>query len=330
MELADLRLFVRAAELGSFSKAAASLGIAQPTVTRIIGQLEAEWDGPLFYRTGRGVLLSEFGHEALTKARSLLRDCNMVAEDLRSFSRLPSGAVSIGVPTSLVTTAIPTLINRLRADLPGIRVQIYEGFNDQIERWLAEGTIEIGARSKYWEGGKAKTPPLLESRLVIAGPRKGWSLPPEIDFRQLADFALVLPARTNPLRQIVDSVARRMKVHLNIIADVDSTVGQKAIATQCGCYMVKAPHSIEDETAQNMFVSSIIRNPHITRHIDLVTGHQRPLSRASRQVAERLTAIMKEIAARPTGERQPAVFHPARSTGAERHAPAVLRCSRAG
>lgn len=294
MELGELRIFVRAAELGSFSKAAVSTGVAQPTVSRVIGELEAEWDGPLFYRTGRGVSLSELGEEALTKARFLLREADQASEDLRAFSRLPSGIVSLGLPTSLVEPVVPVLVNELRRDLPGIRLQVYEGFSDQIERWLAEGTIDIGAYSKYREGEKTSSL-LLESRLVLAGPRESWNIPPEIDFERLADYDLVLPARTNGLRIMVDSVARRLKVPLNVIADIDSTIGQKAMAAHCGCYMVKAPHTIADETARGMFASSVIRNPFITRHVTLVTGHQRPLSRASREVASRLTATLERL-----------------------------------
>ena len=297
MELSELRIFVRAAELGSFSKAAVSAGVAQPTVSRIIGELESEWDGPLFYRTGRGVSLSELGEEALARARSLLRDADQASEDLRAFSRLPTGNVSLGLPTSLVDPVVPVLVNELRHELPGIRLQVYEGFSDLIERWLAEGTIDIGAYSKYREGGE-KTSLLVESRLVLAGPQKGWNLPPEIDFERLADFDLVLPARTNGLRIMVDSVARRLKVPLNVIADIDSTIGQKALAAHCGCYMVKAPHTIADETARGMFASSVIRNPFITRHVTLVTGRQRPLSRASREVASRLTAVLQRLTRR--------------------------------
>ncbi len=292
MNLMDLRLFVRAAELGSFSKAATAFGVAQPTVTRIIGQLEAEWDGLLFYRTGRGVLLSELGQEALARARALLRDADQVGEDLRAFSRLPSGVVSIGMPTSLVVATIPILINQLRAELPGIRLQVHEGSTTRSNAgW--EGAIDIGARSKYREGAARQNSVVLESRLVVTGLRQGWSMPSEIDFRQLADYALVLPARSNALRVIVDTVARRMKLRLNIIARIDSALGQEAITTHCGCYMVKAPPFLPDDDAKGRFVSSIIRNPSITRHIDLVTSHQRPLSRASRQVMDRLTTIMK-------------------------------------
>jgi LysR family transcriptional regulator, nitrogen assimilation regulatory protein len=300
MDLADLRIFVRAAELGSFSKAAATAGLAQPTISRVISDLEAEWDGVLFYRTGRGVTLSEFGEEALGKVRVLLREADQTAEDLKAFSRLPSGTVSIGLPTSIVEPAIPLLVNELRRDVPGIRLEVYEGFSDQIKRWLAEGTIDVGAYSKYREGPLSGDSLLLESQLVLAGPRQGWNLPPEIDFARLSEFDLVLPALTNGLRMMVDSVARKLKVPLNIIADVDSTIGQKAMAAHCGCYMVKAPHTIADETRDGMFASSVIRNPFITRNVTLVTGHQRPLSRASREVIARLTNILRRLSAEPT------------------------------
>lgn len=295
MELGSLRIFVRAAELGSFSKAAVSMGLAQPSVSRTIGDLEREWDGPLFYRTGRGVALSELGEEALKKARFLLREADQAAEDLKAFSRLPSGIVSLGLPTSLVEPTIPELVNQLRAHTPGIRLQVYEGFSDQVERWLSEGLIDIGAYSKYREGSLENGPLLLESRLVLAGPREGWTLPEEIAFERLADFALVLPAPTNGLRIMVDSVARRLKVSLNVIADIDSTGGQKAMTAQCGCYMVKAPHTIADETSRGQFASSVIREPYINRHVVLVTGQQRPLSRASREVATRLTGILRGL-----------------------------------
>ncbi|WP_084438102.1 LysR family transcriptional regulator [Shinella sp. HZN7] len=295
MELGSLRIFMRAAELGSFSKAAVSLGIAQPSVSRTIGDLEREWGSPLFYRTGRGVALSELGEEALKKARFLLREADQAAEDLKAFSRLPSGIVSLGLPTSLVEPTIPELVNQLRAHAPGIRLQVYEGFSDQVERWLSEGLIDIGAYSKYREGEREHGSVLLESRLVLAGPREGWTLPEEIAFERLADFALVLPAPTNGLRIMVDSVARRLKVSLNVIADIDSTGGQKAMAARCGCYMVKAPHTISEETSRGLFASSVIRSPYINRHVVLVTGQQRPLSRASREVVARLTGIIREL-----------------------------------
>jgi len=91
-------------------------------------------------------------------------------------------------------------------------------------------------------------------------------------------------------------LASRVPVNVHrSIADIDSTGGQKAMAARCGCYMVKAPHTISEETSRGLFASSVIRSPYINRHVVLVTGQQRPLSRASREVVARLTGIIREL-----------------------------------
>jgi LysR family transcriptional regulator, nitrogen assimilation regulatory protein len=304
MDLKNLRLFVRASDLNSFTKAAVSLGVAQPTISRVIGELEAEWGGPLFYRTGRGVSLSELGEAALQRARRLLRDADEISEELRGFSRQPSGHVALGLPPSVVSFVIPELVNQLRAEAPGIHLEIHEGFSDQIERWLAEGLIDLGLYSKYKEGTSIDTPsPLLQSRLVLAGAVADMKLPREIDFADLADFPLVLPAVTNGLRVMIDSIARRKKISLQIIVDADSTAAQKEIAANCGCFMIKAPHTIADRDSRRLYSTAIIRKPYVTRHIVLVTGQTRPLNRASREVVSRVTAILKQHSVKGGGAR---------------------------
>lgn len=294
MDLDDLRLFVRTAELASFTKAAVALGVAQPTVSRVIGQLETEWDGPLFYRTGRGVALSELGEEALARARVLLKDADQVGEDLRGFSRVPAGEVAIGMQQSIIPAVVPDLFNQLRRERPSIHLTIHEGFSDQIERWLAEGYIDIGLHSRYWEGELSAVPVSLASRLVLAGSAEN-PLPPEIEFAQLADYPLVLPPTTNGLRAIIDSVARRLKVQLRIAAVSDSIIGQKEAAIRCGCFMIKAPHAIADAQTSHLLSTSVICSPYVNRHIVMATGRQRPLSRAARDVAGRIAETLRRL-----------------------------------
>ncbi len=299
MNLDHLRTFSRAAELGSFTKAAVSLGLAQPTVSRIISELEAEWKGALFYRTGRGVALSELGHEALVRAQSVLREVNKISEDLQAFNRLPSGHVSIGLPPSLISYVIPKLLNQLRRERPGIRLRIYEGFSEQIEHWLAEGVVDVGIYSKYKEGTLDEGGLMFNSQLILVGAIANWNLPDEIDFERLANFPLVLPALTNGLRVAVDAAAKRMKINLTIIAEADSILAQKEMTLNCGCYMIKAPHTIAGEQRDGIFASATIRNPTINRYVVLVTGQQKPLSRASREVATRATSILRGVSTSP-------------------------------
>ncbi|MBB3456351.1 hypothetical protein FHT86_004659 [Rhizobium sp. BK313] len=145
----------------------------------------------------------------------------------------------------------------------------------------------IGDISRFPAKAPIRYPQSLEETKPFAGLR--------FDFRRLAEDDLVLPARTSGLRIMVDSVAGCLKVPLTIIADIDSTIGRKAMAAHCGCYMIKAPHTISNETARGVFASSVLRSPFITRHVTVVAGRQRPLSWASREVASRLTATLERL-----------------------------------
>jgi DNA-binding transcriptional LysR family regulator len=297
MDLHDLRTYVQVCELRSFTKAAVHLGVSQPTVSRTIGLLEAEWGGELFYRTGRGVSLSEFGEQALFRARTLLKEAGQLGEDLRGLSQLPSGEVSISMPPSVVPIVVTDLLNQLRAERPGIRLLIHEGFSDENERSITAGTIDIALYSKYWEGEARREGLLLPSRLVLAGTAGNLRLPAEIDFSELGQFPLVLPLPTNGLREIIDSIARRMKIALNVVLAADSTVAQKQAAARCGCFMIKAPHTITEELARGDVVTSVIRGPYVNRHVIVATSRQRPLSRAARDVVDRITQILRSASA---------------------------------
>lgn len=294
IDLQQLRLFCTAAELNSFTKAAVSLGVAQPTISRIIKELEEAWGGQLFYRTGRGVALSEFGEQAFARSKALLLEADQTSEELRAFGRLPTGLVTVAMPPSIVPAVVPQLVNQLSKEAPGVRLRIIEGFSDQIKRWLAVGDIEVGVYSKYREGDEGNEPSTLTSQLVLAGAAT-MQLPPQIEFADLTGKPLVLPSIHNGLRAIVDSIARRMRFSLNVVVDADSIHAQKLIVQQCGCCMVKVLHTIADARDKGEFTISLIVNPTIHRHIILVTTHQRPLSRAAREVASRMESILKSM-----------------------------------
>ncbi|MCP8939981.1 LysR family transcriptional regulator [Alsobacter sp. SYSU M60028] len=298
LDLQPLRVFLRVSELKSFSKAAVAMGLTQPSISRIVKELERTWDGELFHRTGRGVDLTEFGQIAFARTRLLLSEADRFSTELRSHSRKPSGVVSLGLPASLVGDVVPDLVNGLRRDLPDVRLRIYEGFSDQIERWLSEGDIEVGIYSKYREADGDTQGLLVASHLVLAGPSDGPPLPRETPVAELGRYPLILPALPNGLRMAVESAARSRRVSLNVVVDADSIVAQKQVAERCGCYMIKAPHTIVEDAASNRFTSSAIVEPRILRHAVLVTTQQRPLSRAGREVAARATAILRAIPSR--------------------------------
>src|ERR1043166_4486864 len=90
MELRSLSYFVRIAELGSITRAAAHLRLAQPALTRHVQRLEEELGTALFTRANRGVRLTEAGEKLLESAMRILRDVERTGRSEEHTSELQS------------------------------------------------------------------------------------------------------------------------------------------------------------------------------------------------------------------------------------------------
>lgn len=296
MELGSLKTFVRVAELGSFSKAAASLGMTQPTISRLIAELERELAGELFYRTGRGVRLTEKGEMLFPRARGLLHTADQISADALAFEETPVGKVCVGAYPSLMQILAPELYSYVRAHAPGIRLRVIEGFSDRIERWIAEGRIDIGLLSRYKAHPSGQDDILFRADLLLVRSSQRPALGDPIDFETLSKLPLVLPSIPNGLRALLDEAARRRKLTLNVVVEADSFVAQREIVRQCGCYSVMAAQAIKEPGSANPLLGSVIAGPEFVRYVTVHTP-QRPLSKASRIVLLGIrSAIAKEVA----------------------------------
>src|SRR5262245_38459153 len=100
MDLKQLEYFVRATELGSVTKAANLMNVAQPALSRQIRQLEEELGESLLIRTGRGVKTTEAGARLLEHGRGILRLVALAREDIENARTGKAGRVAIGMPPS--------------------------------------------------------------------------------------------------------------------------------------------------------------------------------------------------------------------------------------
>src|SRR4029453_585172 len=101
MDLKQLDYFVHVAELGSFSKAASLLSIAQSALSHQVRQLEVELKQTLLHRNGRGVTPTDAGKRLLDHARGILMQVNRARDDLAAARGAPVGHVVLGLPGSL-------------------------------------------------------------------------------------------------------------------------------------------------------------------------------------------------------------------------------------
>jgi LysR family transcriptional regulator, nitrogen assimilation regulatory protein len=143
MEYAAWKLFIDAAEVGSLSKVAVTHGTSQPHISRQISELEQECGGRLFERTGRGVVLTEFGQRIAPKVRAWLASSEQLVNDVRNLAGTPIGKVRLGSLPSTAHPLVSTLHKRLKERYPLIQLAVREGQGAQLETWLEDGSVDL-------------------------------------------------------------------------------------------------------------------------------------------------------------------------------------------
>src|SRR4249920_478894 len=126
MELKQIATFVQVAELGSFTRAATVLRVAQPALSRQVRSLEVELRQLLFDRNGRGVTLTEAGKRLLAHGRGILQQVERARQDLEDQRGAASGRLAIGLPPSVSRTLTGPLVESFRARLPKATLTIVE------------------------------------------------------------------------------------------------------------------------------------------------------------------------------------------------------------
>ncbi len=143
MDTGQLITFERIAREGSFSRAALSLGLAQPTISARIQALEQAVGGPLFVRGGRPVCLTDLGHSFLPYARRALDILDAGVEAARQAQLGQRGRVAIGVLESLSGSFLGPTLARFHASHPDVDVLVRAGRQAELVELLLDGVIGL-------------------------------------------------------------------------------------------------------------------------------------------------------------------------------------------
>ncbi len=225
MNLKQLEYFVSVAELGSFSKAAVVLDIAQPALSRQVRALETELRETLLLRNGRGVSLTEPGRRLYEHSLSILRQVAQARDELGASRDEPVGRITVGLPPSMSRQLTLPLIDGFRRQMPRAKLTVVEGLSAHISEWLLSGRVDVGLLYNPEAQPGLEIRPLLQERLClverIQTPRPAGSLAP-LPLRDLAPLPLVLPERQHVIRRLLDTQATLAGLTLNIAWEVSS------------------------------------------------------------------------------------------------------------
>jgi len=144
MDLQQLRYFTAIALHGSISSAALALGVTQPTISQALRGLEFEMHTPLFFRLGRGMVLTSAGYALLGPARRILRSSAAARESLQTRGKALAGRLDVSVASPAMSGIVPALLAKFIRTHPRVTVNIRSLLNeDDIASTIDERVSEI-------------------------------------------------------------------------------------------------------------------------------------------------------------------------------------------
>jgi len=308
VDLKGLRSFVAVASVGSISRAAENIHIAQPALSNQIRQIEDYFGTELFERTHRGVKLTPAGERLLTHARDLLRRFDIALEDVREAISVPSGQVALGLPQSIAGYLAVPLVQTVFQRWPDLRLQIIAMNNGHVSEHLAKGDIDLGMTFGTTGGDGIFYSKLLDEELVFVASTaciKAWlkknnSRKKTIHLKDLQHFPIILTTKTHSLRQRIDEYLRDAKIEINVIAEVNA-IPQLIELAEAGVSSTVLSYSAVYQHVKNQKIDLLkIIDPSITRSVYLCRNSTIPLSIATSAIQNLIESLVTKMVS--TGE----------------------------
>ncbi len=207
MDRRHLEYFVAIAELGSFTRAAQSLSIAQPSLSHAIGWFERDLGCELFERHGRGVRLTTAGEALLEPARRALRSFEAARGAVRATTEGGFGQLSIIGNTLWVVDPLANLIGYFRALHPQVRFTVGDpARRSDVLDALRLGGADLGLLEGPPPSGSLASLWVADHEYVAVLPRGATSVPASLSIDDLAPFGLVSTPAGTAVRTFLDDL----------------------------------------------------------------------------------------------------------------------------
>lgn len=303
MDTRRLAAFIKVVDVGSVTRAANLLHVAQPALSQQMVALEAEFGQKLLTRSPRGVTMTPAGRILYHHAHVILRQEAEARRGVAQPELLVSGEVSVGLaPFSTATFLAVPLLRHVRASYPGVVLHIRDYFGTVLSELVMNGAIQMAVL--YGQGpirGLVFEPVANEEWYIVglksffpatAGPMK---------LDELASIELILPSRNTFLRGRVEEASRQAGFAPHVVAELESfsTLGA-ALAAGLGVSLL--PLAVASELAR-MFPIEIraIEKPGIVSPLALCIRDDSVFTPASAAVLDVLRSEIITLRKKATG-----------------------------
>lgn len=296
MQLRHLRYFVKIVEAGSFSRAAALIPVAQPALSQQIAALEEELGVVLLHRSARGARPTAAGAALYTEAASILSRMERIPQIVRSLGGDYQGVVRIGMSSTLASFLAGELMEKCRAALPGISLRFSSDASGQLGARIRDSSLDLALVFEDEPSMGFVRKPLFRQRLFLVSLRRAGRRPSAMRLEQLADMPLILPARPNITRGMLDKLFSQAGIVPQVVAETEVFSGMLS-AVQAGIGNTILPLGDFSGMPGRSLVWAMLIEPPVYLTATVIASSDVPLAPSAEAVRTLLSDfVMQQIA----------------------------------
>ena len=209
LKLRQLSLLVAVGRHGNIQAAAQSENISQPAATRMIKELEADFDTRLFDRTNRGAVPTQQGAALIRHAQLIFAQLSSATQEMEDITEGAAGRVVVGTLLAGAAQLVPMAIQRVLTDRPNVAIRVVEGTNDALMPGVQSGEIDmvVGRLPHHRHRMGLRQTRLTDDDVVlVVGRNHPLAGRTGIGFEDLHPYGWILPPPETTLRRQIDEV----------------------------------------------------------------------------------------------------------------------------
>lgn len=300
MEIQHLKYFYEVAKQRSFTRAARSLRVGQPAISKMVRLLEADLDLTLFERDKKGIRLTDAGEMLFQYTEQLFEHFHSLKGELQNFKGDCVGALQIGASDNLAKAVIPKMLIRFLERYPQVKAKLFTGTSGAIKQEMLENKVELGFF--YTQDGDLKNFEyeelgLIEFLVVTSPKHKRLTHFDSAEFKRLR----IPHIGSRPLDYKEPFAALKMRRHLGLGDEALIEVNNKDIQVQIVIdgygYALAPRHLVAEAVAAKKL--KVLKTPSRLLHpLYLAKRKGRLLSKPARFFLEDLKASIKPYLAK--------------------------------
>jgi DNA-binding transcriptional LysR family regulator len=245
IKLRDLHILLAVAQTGSMIRAAQSLAISQPVISKTISDLEHTLGVCLLDRTARGVEPTDYGRAFINCGTIVFDELRRGVQAIEFLADPTFGKLRVGGATPFIDELIPTVIARLADRYPRIEFHVTESDTPKLCELLRERKLDLLiGRTSSDLGEDLVSDLLFEDRVyVVAGISSPWSRRGRIKLATLVDERWVMPEADNVIWPLIEEAFRAAGLSSSMRVVVSNSMTLRTRLVETGRFLTILPGS---------------------------------------------------------------------------------------